>query len=194
MTRQRSSRHICAHCGTPLTRRQMSLRYITCSRGCSLARQEAGSPWRGSRTAILRRLWDEGVPAVIIARTLGEGATICGVIGKARRLNLKGRGGMVRNPRRIDAFQQPSMPLQFKPSTVHEPTRDRLIIPPKGRAKPLPLPPELPAPKGSKTFMEVGAHECRYPYGDPRDLSTFRFCGQPAVGSWCGSHNIWEPR
>lgn len=39
------------------------------------------------------------------------------------------------------------------------------------------------------TFFDAQPSHCRWPYGDPRDLETFRFCGEIAIGqSYCCGH------
>ena len=39
-------------------------------------------------------------------------------------------------------------------------------------------------------LADLGAHDCRWPYGDPKS-PTFGFCGRPVVHgkSYCGEHH-----
>ena len=42
---------------------------------------------------------------------------------------------------------------------------------------------------GSLTVAELTASSCRWPTGNPRDLKTFRYCGEPAYGGpYCARH------
>lgn len=40
------------------------------------------------------------------------------------------------------------------------------------------------------SFFDAQRCHCRWPYGDPRDLDTFRFCGEPVAAerSYCTGH------
>jgi hypothetical protein len=65
-------------------------------------------------------------------------------------------------------------------------------IKPKKLGNPLSLPPEDPPPQGSMTFAELpnSLTACRWPYGNPHDLDTFRYCGvgtEPGQ-SYCRAH------
>ncbi len=53
--------------------------------------------WTDDRIAILKKLWDDGLTASQIATELGEGVTRNAVIGKAHRLELKGRPSPVKS-------------------------------------------------------------------------------------------------
>jgi hypothetical protein len=42
---------------------------------------------------------------------------------------------------------------------------------------------------GSLTVAELTASSCRWPTGNPRDLKTFRYCGEAAQGGpYCERH------
>jgi GcrA cell cycle regulator len=42
---------------------------------------------------------------------------------------------------------------------------------------------------GKITVVELTPSSCRWPTGNPRDLKTFRYCGEPANGSpYCQRH------
>ena len=42
---------------------------------------------------------------------------------------------------------------------------------------------------GSLTVAELSASSCRWPTGNPRDLATFRYCGEAAFGGpYCERH------
>lgn len=42
------------------------------------------------------------------------------------------------------------------------------------------------------SFFDARPCHCRWPYGDPRDLETFRFCGEPAPDDrpYCANHTL----
>ena len=42
---------------------------------------------------------------------------------------------------------------------------------------------------GGLTVVDLTASSCRWPSGNPRDLATFRYCGEPAHGGpYCEHH------
>jgi hypothetical protein len=41
---------------------------------------------------------------------------------------------------------------------------------------------------GKLTVVDLTEKSCRWPTGNPRDLKTFRYCGEPATGSYCERH------
>jgi hypothetical protein len=42
---------------------------------------------------------------------------------------------------------------------------------------------------GTLTVAELTPSSCRWPTGNPRDLKTFRYCGEPAEGGpYCERH------
>jgi hypothetical protein len=42
---------------------------------------------------------------------------------------------------------------------------------------------------GSLTIVDLTASTCRWPTGNPRDLNTFRYCGEAApCGPYCERH------
>lgn len=53
--------------------------------------------WTDDRIEKLKQLWDEGLSASQIAKSLGEGVTRNAVIGKAHRLGLKARPSPVKS-------------------------------------------------------------------------------------------------
>lgn len=62
---------------------------------------------------------------------------------------------------------------------------------PVARLKPAPVAAIAypPAPVGAKTLAQLGSSDCRYPYGDPRDMDKFRYCGGPGY-PYCNSHRF----
>jgi len=46
-----------------------------------------------------------------------------------------------------------------------------------------------PEPREGLTVADLSASSCRWPNGDPCDLKTFRYCGEPAHGGpYCERH------
>ena len=41
---------------------------------------------------------------------------------------------------------------------------------------------------GKITVVDLTDGACRWPTGNPRDLKTFRYCGEAASGSYCERH------
>lgn len=63
-----------------------------------------------------------------------------------------------------------------------------VICAPK-RSRALPL--VADAPPGRKTFWQLGACDCRYPFPAPRgEVISYLFCGEPAAAgaSYCAAH------
>jgi GcrA cell cycle regulator len=114
--------------------------------------------WTEPAIELLRALWAQNMPAIIIANALGCSRNA--VLGKAFRLNLPSHRAPVAAPRR----RAPPKPV-LKP------------VVPKVSA------PIAPASKGAHlrrlTLMQLTELQCRWPYGDPRQ-TTFYFCGADA--------------
>lgn len=125
--------------------------------------------WNEIKIEQLRELWAEGLTAREIAEELGVGFTRGAVIGKAWRLQLEPR-----------------------PSPLCPPRPKRIPVP---RPPPLPPPPSLPREPSLPPRMrrlqvvDLEAHHCRWPYGDPHRPG-FYFCGADALAGqvYCGNH------
>ena len=81
------------------------------------------------------------------------------VVGKAHRLGLQGR-----------------------PSPIKRGQEQAIEVPD-------PKPPRKRQSKKPQTTVDLSAHTCRWPIGDPRD-SDFHFCGEPSVSGkpYCAQH------
>ncbi|MDR3510646.1 MAG: GcrA family cell cycle regulator [Caulobacteraceae bacterium] len=121
---------------------------------------------------MLTALWLEGQSAAQIANRLG-GVTRNAVIGKVHRLGLGGR---------VSA-SAPSGHAR-RPAYRARPARAR-------RASRPPIAPQAPrapeAPGLIVDLVDLGAHACRWPIGDPKHAG-FTFCGRPADGPYCPAH------
>ena len=132
------------------------------------------STWTDERVQTLKRLWRDGLSASQIARTLGGGVTRNAVIGKVHRLGLSGR----------------APPAQPGARRVRAPKPERTLA--RRRAAPAPRPwPVVVEPlplAGTADMVSVGAHDCRWPIGDPK-APGFSLCGRRAVrGAYCAPH------
>lgn len=144
--------------------------------------------WTPENTALLTRLWNEGLSASAVARRLGHGVTRCAVIGKVHRIGLAkrakdlGRGYINRKkavPHRekpVTAVARPVTLASTAPKTV-------------ARARPVIAPPAPPVADGSIGVMQLTARTCRWPIGDPGQPG-FHFCGhEPRDGApYCAYH------
>lgn len=139
--------------------------------------------WTDERISELTRLWDQGLSASEIGKTLGVSKNA--VVGKAHRLNLPARpspikrGGsakprtskpVIKTPDRIGKMEcRPAVPTTSEVRT-HEPRLAR------------------PALK-KRAVVKSGNSACLWPIGDPGE-NDFHFCGEPAVSGkpYCQEH------
>ena len=151
--------------------------------------------WNDARESQLRELWLEGFSGLQIARIMGASSrnVIC---GKLARLGLAGRPGATR----------PAKPVPVKPARSLDRlmadlnSAEHIIQRRSHKAKPKVEAPAfaivceaiIPPAKGSATLMDLTPDMCRWPYGSPRDLPRFRYCGQPresGSGPYCKAHH-----
>jgi len=134
--------------------------------------------WTDERVTTLKKLWVDGLSARQIAKQLG-GVTRNAVIGKIHRLGLSGRA-------------TPSLP-RARPVREPRPARPRsttrVVAPLRPRLVPVESAPEPEGPGLIKDTLQLRAHVCRWPIGDPQDPS-FSFCGVAAEGEgpYCHLH------
>lgn len=123
--------------------------------------------WTDERIEILKALYKDGLSASQIAAELG-GISRNAVIGKCHRLGLTGR------PRKSSAPKQPR--AQRRASGF---ARSDNRLEPIVKTMPLPKPRvedgAIPAAQ-RKTLLQLDAHTCRWPVGDP-GTADFFFCG-----------------
>jgi len=140
--------------------------------------------WNDERVATLKRLWIDGLSAAQIAGELG-GVTRNAVIGKVLRLGLEGRKPRVAAPPR------PKKPRRLDGPHAARPARLLAVAaPPVPVSVPEPDPTPMLIPLGQRcTLLELKAHSCRWPVGDPC-AADFFFCGGRAVEGlpYCGHH------
>lgn len=138
------------------------------------------SGWSETRVTTLSQLWLDGLSASQIAKQLG-GVTRNAVIGKVHRLGLSGRA----------AASAPARAPRTATPRPKRPHRVAAAAPPLGKSparspvQAFALTPEGPGLIGD--MAHLGAHACKWPIGDPRDLD-FSFCGRQADGRYCAAH------
>ena len=144
--------------------------------------------WTDERVEMLKKLWAEGLSASQIAGRIGS-VTRNAVIGKVHRLGLSGRATTTRlkthraRPRPAHAPSPQNNARRFvKPSriaTVGNPAFRELY---RLDAEPfVPAEAELDIPMAErKTILTLGECNCRWPIGDPQELS-FHFCGKNKI-------------
>jgi GcrA cell cycle regulator len=132
-----------------------------------------GDRWPEARVESLKQLAADNLSAAEIAAALGD-CTRNAVIGKLERLGVRLHGGVNRIKR-----EKPVRVARAKLAAVP------VISGPLG-LKDLP-PDESPF---ACTLIDLRDHQCRWPLGDPADLSTFRYCGGPRHddGPYCPRH------
>lgn len=131
--------------------------------------------WSEERTALLRKLWAEGLSASQIATQLG-GVTRNAVIGKIHRLGLAGRATPSRPAKRPVRARSS---IRFVPSSVLKPIK---VQPPTPTAEDLHNTP----PEGALTIETVRDGQCKYMAGEGPDALV---CGRRTpLGSWCSLH------
>lgn len=135
--------------------------------------------WNEERTAVLKKLWLEGMSASQVARQLG-GVSRSAVIGKVHRLGITVRETPVRQ--RTPSVRSPSR-LQVRARTARETIALAPRIAPPRLARPM----DDLAPTASILGLET--HSCRWPIGNP-DQNDFGFCGREKTsrGSYCDQH------
>lgn len=134
--------------------------------------------WNEERTAVLKKLWLEGLSASQVARQLG-GVSRSAVIGKVHRLGITARETPVRQ--RASSVRTPSR-IQVRARSTRETTpAPRMAAPRPAR----PADDLLP----TSGILGLETHSCRWPIGNP-DQNDFGFCGRekPKRGSYCDQH------
>jgi hypothetical protein len=161
-------------------------------------------PWSAEDDALLNSLAGDGLSASQIATRMRRSRS--SILGRSHRIGggVTGRStasnGRAWTPHERVLIVNPDAPLNViaerigrTPQAVS--TKRNRIGAPKSKPKPKPVTfapePSKAPPEGSKTIVDLGACDCRWPFGDPRDLSTFRYCGQDTGDierSYCHAH------
>lgn len=133
--------------------------------------------WNEERTAVLKKLWLEGMSASQVARQLG-GVSRSAVIGKVHRLGITARETPVR-PRASSVRSPTRIQVRARPSNTMAPTRGAVIR----------VAPTIVDLEPTSGILGLEIHSCRWPIGNP-DQNDFGFCGRekPKRGSYCDQH------
>jgi GcrA cell cycle regulator len=148
--------------------------------------------WTEDRVTLLKKLWTDGLSASQIAKQLG-GVTRNAVIGKVHRLGLAGRAAPSRPIKRVLAAPVRPKPVLVAPAmpVVRPAGTAAVTAAAASTAVSKPARPALPArPRGDIIgVLELGAHMCKWPIGDPGDAE-FGFCGAQAAPGlpYCAEH------
>jgi len=120
--------------------------------------------WTDELIEQLKALWAEGLTTGDIGKKLGISKNA--VVGKAHRLGLKGR---------------PS-PIKREASGSDSTSPETPAAKPRAKAKAV-------EPKKIKSLVDLSAHTCRWPIGDPKEPN-FHFCGANAMAGkpYCAEH------
>lgn len=149
--------------------------------------------WTDEQTALLRKLWEDGLSGGQIAKKIGGGLSRNAVIGKAFRIGCPHRFASNQS----DAARQKiartrsrarKRAIVFVPNGVIKPTKKERL-----RAE-LALIAMLPPIDPTITIATVGAGACLYMNGDPQTDGVL--CGRVAHdGSWCVQHRnlVYQP-
>lgn len=151
-------------------------------------------PWTEEKTELLKKLWEEGLPASQIAERIGS-VSRNAVIGKVHRLKLSARG------RATSAESKPNKAEDIASAadettevvSVKEPevvtATDVADIPPIRHAlKPAK---DVVVPISRRLVLDdLTARTCKWPNGDPL-TEDFNFCGNDikGIGSYCSYHS-----
>ena len=144
------------------------------------------SPWTEEIVEALREKWSYGKSCTVISRELnsqfGTKFTRNAVIGKVDRINLPKRVSVIRAL--FGRAQGTRKRHEPKP-----PKSPKVKLPTFYQARAL-ADQEIPQAQ-RKTFFELGAHDCRFPVGEPGSADFF-FCGGQAEDSqpYCTGHCV----
>jgi len=141
------------------------------------------SVWTDERVERLKTLIKEGYSSAVIAEYLGAGISRNAVIGKVHRMGLMlhtrpdGERRMIGRKSRKKSHKAQCLKTFRPPPIVLKP-------------EPIPVGPEPVVPEHErKGVVDLEAHDCRWPIGDPKDRD-FHFCnGKRLPGlAYCAHH------
>jgi GcrA cell cycle regulator len=150
--------------------------------------------WTDARTEQLTKLWNDGIPASMIAQLLG-GTTKNAVVSKANRIGLPARDDPSwRNARLVlSTGIAAGAKRDGKGQPIGRPRnpRTRQSAPPetKTRKRTSVQPPEPAKPSLNLSILDLGARQCRYSTGEGAS-GDFLFCGHETApgSSYCPAH------
>ena len=135
--------------------------------------------WTDEALKVLKERTEDGFSAAEIGRALGCGRNA--VIGKLHRLRtvvpLKPHARCLKNRAPETALKpiMESRKLRQPRVVLTEDQKHQMVC--------------AAAPDDAIALVDLHSGECRWPFGDPRKLDEFRFCGHRiAFGSYCAAH------
>ena len=117
-------------------------------------------------------LWQQGKSGSEIAAILGDGLTRNAVIGKINRLGIAKRAVRYTPPKKDDPPKKIAKPQKRIVARDDEHSFECASV-------------------GGVGFLDRTHGQCAWPHGDPRDLSSFRFCGIETArdgAPYCAAH------
>ena len=145
--------------------------------------------WAPEHSDALREFHAKGLSFSEIAQAVNArfrtAYSRCAVIGRAKRMGLRGRDEPA------DLSKPPSKVRQPQPSKSREPDVTRSIWPnpvfEKSRAPTLRC---VEIEPRHLSLMELERGDCRYPYGGDEEGEAITYCGHPqrAASSYCTAH------
>lgn len=144
--------------------------------------------WPSEDEKKLRALWNEGLTGGQISRRFCGRYSRNAIIGKVHRMGLPLRGRDSDAKRRVKRIKEIKAEKAKTKDAVSPVTKAIAAV------AVLPLPVEETAPIGLKTLLDLEEKDCRWFYGDPRQVKR-GFCGCKAIPgtNWCAKHMISRP-
>jgi GcrA cell cycle regulator len=144
--------------------------------------------WTDDRIAALKADWERGVSASQIARSIGCGLSRNAVVGKAHRLGfVSGASPKVRE--RMAQLNAGARRQRQRSPKVHKAALAQVMQRRASFAREAVQ--TAPSRAYLATLADLTGCMCRYPIGDPKQLSSFRYCGAPKLGQgpYCAHHH-----
>jgi len=149
--------------------------------------------WSEERVAVLTRLWNEGKSASKIAAIIGGGITKNAVIGKVHRIHLPSHGpnmpkGNKRRPKAAGIRRR--QVLKINKARNDTLSVDQAMEAALGPPKPFAVNDDGVDVTTLRGLLELGAHSCRWPIGDPSQPG-FGFCPEhiKTHSVYCEAHH-----
>jgi GcrA cell cycle regulator len=131
--------------------------------------------WTDERIETLRKGWEGGKTASMIAEELGEGVSRNAVIGKAHRLGLQARPSPVKSD---DSPADGAVTSAVVAKPVAPKPAPRRVVRAVAAVKP-----------SKTTLLDLSEKVCKWPIGHPGEVD-FHFCGKDSKASfpYCEEH------
>jgi hypothetical protein len=145
------------------------------------AKGQPQQKWTDEKKALVADLWLGGHTSYEIAERLGNGVTRSALMGLISRMKLKRPPTTNQRKHRPSSIIKPSYYLQYGGGYL-------------GSNKPKPGMRDVqtladdPALSETVSLEDIKKHQCRFPFGEPRDI---RYCGRTKMegSSYCSAHH-----